>query len=625
MKSDRSMFRVKSTLFDDWAFWANNVRTNIDYKNRKGDIVSNEEINRVTLPMMNYAAYIDKASWAMDKQELSLKNSKSENTGSMEKLDIRQRVHKGMPGALFVGTSPKLDSLNFYSTEGVFRYNQARMTAKNVFLVYVADAAIAPAGDSLEIQAKGKMAKLEKARILADTEEKYHLMYDASVDISSRTMYSGSATIDYIDENKKVQKILLSTVMPNAQGVSWGKGFVSDSADFKLSPAFRYMGNITVNAQEKDYLFEGGVQLVHNCVKDGEELGFLRFKGNIDPQHIEIPVDEIPTDSKNNRMTASILFNPEDIKPYSAFLTKDKAADNEILGAAGFLTYDKIRKEYRIATHEKLENIAEVAGNYLALKTQTCEVEGEGTLNFGIKQSDAVKTYSYGSIKVDDQKNECDISMLFGFEFPLAEEALNMMGQYIADDLGLAPADLENPMMHKALLASMGEKGEEVYSDYVGSGDFGKIPDPFKYTLFFGNIKWKYLQGFGYYTNGIATLTSVGKIQIHKQVRTKMQYVKRKTGTRLIVYLQIAKDHWYYFNYDMTKHIMLVKSSFVEFDDLIRGAKTREVKTSDGTYRYRLVTNASEVSKFTKKMETFEDAGDDDLYEEEEDPGDSEE
>ena len=74
----------------------------------------------------------------------------------------------------------------------------------------------------------------------------------------------------------------------------------------------------------------------------------------------------------------------------------------------------------------------------------------------------------------------------------------------------------------------------------------------------------------------------------------------------------------------MTKHVMLIKSSFVEFDDLIRGAKDREVKTSDGTYRYRLVTNASDVSKFTKKMETFEDGGDDDLYEEEDDPGDNE-
>jgi len=31
------------------------------------------------------------------------------------------------------------------------------------------------------------------------------------------------------------------------------------------------------------------------------------------------------------------------------------------------------------------------------------------------------------------------------------------------------------------------------------------------------------------------------------------------------------------------------------------------------------------VSKFTKKMETFEDAGDDDIYEEEEDPGESQE
>ena len=231
---------------------------------------------------------------------------------------------------------------------------------------------------------------------------------------------------------------------------------------------------MAVNAQEKDYLFTGGVQLVHNCVKDGEELGFLRFKGNIDPQNIRIPVDEIPTDSKNNRMTASILFNPENLKPYSAFLTKDKAADNELMGAAGFLTYDKIRKEYRISSQEKLENIAEVPGNYLALKTETCEVEGEGNINLGIKQ-DFVKTYSYGSMKVNDTKEEYDISMLFGFEFPVAEEALNMMGQYIADDLGLAPADPENPMMRKALMASMGnDKGEETYNDFVGSGNFIK-------------------------------------------------------------------------------------------------------------------------------------------------------
>ncbi|MBP5758491.1 MAG: hypothetical protein J6W45_03715, partial [Bacteroidales bacterium] len=240
-------------------------------------------------------------------------------------------------------------------------------------------------------------------------------------------------------------------------------------------------------------------------------------------------------------------------------------------------------------------------------------------------KQNVVKTYSYGSINVNDKKDETDVSMLFGFEFPIAEEALNMMGQYIADDLGLAPADPENPMMRKALMAAMGnEKGEEVYNDYMGSGDFSKIPDLFKHSLFFGNLKWKYLQGFGYYTNGVNTLTSVGKIQIHKKVRTKMQYVKRKSGTYLTIYLQIARDHWYYFHYDMTKHVMLIKSSFVEFDDLIRGAKDREVKTSDGTYRYRLVTNASDVSKFTKKMETFEDGGDDDLYEEEDDPGDNE-
>ena len=102
-----------------------------------------------------------------------------------------------------------------------------------------------------------------------------------------------------------------------------------------------------------------------------------------------------------------------------------------------------------------------------------------------------------------------------------------------------------------------------------------------------------------------------------------MQYVKRKTGTYLKIYMQIAKDHWYYFSYDMTKHILLVKSSFVEFDDLIRGAKNREVKGPDGTYRYRLLTNNNEVPKFIKSMETFEEDNSDPYEEEEEDAGDN--
>lgn len=623
MSAKNTVFKLKSQLFDNWAFYAENVKSKIDYKNRTGDFTSNEEIGRVTLPMMNYAAYIDKFTWAMDKSELALKNSKSENAGGMGALDIADRIHKGQPGALFVAT--QADSLNFYATQGIYKYNPAQLSAKDVFIVYVADAAIAPAGDTLQILAKGKMKTLENAKIVADVENRNHLIYDATVNIASRTDYTASGVVDYTDEDSKKQKIFLSAVTPNAQGVTVGKGFISDSLDFKLSSAFRYMGNVTLNAQEKDYLFEGGVQLTHNCKTEGEELGFLRFKGNIDPQNIVIPVDEIPTDSRNNRMTASILFNTDDMTPYGAFLTKDKAADNEIIGSAGFLTYDKLTKEYRIASREKLENIAETPGKYLVLKTQTCEVEGEGPLNFGIKQ-DLVKTYSYGTVSVNDSKAEYDVNMLFGFSFPIDEQALNMMGQYIADDLGLAPVEVENPLLHRALLYDLGmEKGEEVYSDYTSSADFAKIPDNFKHTLFFSGLKWKYLPGFGYYCSGTASLALVGKVQVHKLVRTKMQLVKRKSGTYLKIYLQIAKDHWYYFNYDITKQNMLIKSSFVEFDDLIRNAKNREISGKDGKYRYRLVTNATEVARFLRSMDNLGEGGDEELFEEDEIQGDGEE
>ncbi len=219
--------------------------------------------------------------------------------------------------------------------------------------------------------------------------------------------------------------------------------FIYDSSRFMLSPAFAFKGDVIIDAQQPNYTFSGGVQLKHNCKEADEELAWMRFRSVIIPDSIYIPVQEIPTDFSGGRTTASILYHKQSMQPYSAFLTLDKAVDNEIISASGYLTFNKKKAEYQIGSLQKLSDEKEGTGNYLTLNQITCDTKGEGRLSFGFKQGH-VKTLSYGSIKVNNKKNECETDMALGLNFPFAKKALDFMAATISEDLGIEMMDLTN-------------------------------------------------------------------------------------------------------------------------------------------------------------------------------------
>ena len=626
MTSNVSEFKLKSELYDSVAFLATDVKSDIDFDKQIGTFMSNKGIDCIPLNIVEYLACIDKFVWDMNKKELALQNSKSNTAQGVAALPLDKRVDRIMQGGKYISTKPEQDSLAFYALQGTYKYNIGQLTANDVFLIEVADAAIAPKGDSLNIYPQAKMEKLSGAQILANVTDRYHLFYDADVEINSRKSYYASGYIDYVDEQNSKQKIFISNIAPNDTGMTVGNGFISDTANFMLSPAFGYMGKITVDAQEEFYMFDGGVQLKHNCKAGDEKLGFMKFKDRVDPKAIVIPVAEIPTDLNGERMTASILFSKTDLKPYSAFLTLDKAADNDLLSAAGYLAYNKARKEYRIGSEAKVENPIEESGQYLALKTETCDVFGQGELKFHVRQN-FVKLFTYGDVAVNNTKSETEseINMMMGFTFPFQEQALGMMGQYIVDDLSLSQEDPNNENMRRALCQYLGnEEGNALYDEFTGMGEFEKQPAIFDHTLMFDKMKWQYSPAVGYYCIGKTALAKVGKVQVHRMITTRAQIQKRSTGVELRLYLQVDAGHWYYFNYNFDRQIMKVYSSIGEFNDLIRNTSEKdrivEGKSEEGVYRYSLATKteAQNFSKYIMNLGSSDTATDIDFEEESE-------
>lgn len=619
MDAQVSNFVLHSEVYDNIAFTAQNMKCHTDYDKRRSDFTSNEPIGRTELPLLSYAAYVDKFSWEVDKKELDLLNSKSEDPQGLENATIVERLAHKQPGARFVSTDPKRDSLEFFSYQGSYLYNQGQLSCRKVFLVHSADAVIAPAGDTLHIRANGAIDLMKHSTILANTTNRYHQFYNCDIILQGARKYDAKGYIDFVadedgdskpdDDKTSRQPIYLTSIAPDKNGRTVGNGVIRDTADFHLNSAFGFEGKVRVEADTQYYYFDGGIKLLHHCVK-ADRIGALAFATYLNPGEIRIPVPELPTDYKGNRITASLLYETSNMMPRAAFLTNDRAADNEMMTARGFLTYDAKAKEYIIASDEKLSSPDEVVEPFLALNIDQCKLRGEGPVNFQVKNIIA-KTFCYATMNMDnDDPRSLHLNSIFGLSFPIDSKVLNAMQQFISEDLRLAPSAADKDVVRRAMMHYMGdEEGTAAYSSYVSSNYYEKIPQAFKNTILLEGIDWSYAPGIGYYYDGMAGLAAIGDKQLHLNIRVKTQLYRRGQGTYLVLYLQCASDHWYYFNYEFNSQQMSIQSSMGEWVDMIKAIPPDDRKTNGGgghgDYRYRISTSRTEVPNFLMRLENL--------------------
>lgn len=606
-RANVSTFTLRSDIYNNVAFFAQDMKSFVDYDKRYAEFTSNRENDRTLLPLLQYAAYVNRFTWQIDKKELDLQNTNSLASGGMEGLNIRERFrHTDQPGARFVSTDPSKDSLQFHSINGSYLYNAGQLSCKQVFLVNSADAVIAPGGDTLHIRQGGTIDLIKNASLLASRTSQYHVIYNADILLEGGQKYSGKGYIDYVDEDDKRQKIFLSDIAP-VNGRSIGNGFISDSANFTLNRAFGFAGKVRVEADNANYYFDGGVRLLHNCAP-ADQLGLLAYASYLDPKNIRVPVPEIPTDWKGNRITASILFDRATMEPRPAFLTNERAADNELMGAHGFLFFNSDSSTYIIASDAKLNDPDGVVERYLTLNTNNCTMTGEGPINFNVK-SNYTTLNCYGTAMLDGRHlDQSEINSVLAFSFPIDEKVLSTLSQLIADDLRLSPSNPDNDVVRRAMMFYQGaDRGASNYSTYVSTGFYERIPAEMESTILLEGIRWQYSPGLGFYYNGMAGLASIGKKQLHLNCRVKAQLYRKGNGQYLTLYLQIAGDHWYYFNYEFNSQAMVIYSSVGEWVDMIKALTPEKRSYSKGgdvgKYHYRIGTSRVEVPNFLLRIE----------------------
>ena len=593
MDAEVSDFTLRSKRFNTVAFSARNVTSSVNYDTRHADLQAKQGPVQSELPLARYEAWADRFAWEMDRKELSLANSTRGTSEGLDAMDIHQRLGKrgDMPGVRFTSTDPARHQLSYNSLLSFYQYDAGELTSKGVFLINVADAAIAPASDTLHVNKGGEMRVLNKAQVVFNRDSAYHWLTDADLIVTAGDSYSGKGHYEFHNDQQKVQKLFFDEIAVQ-NGITVARGKIADEASFTLSSAFGFAGKVRLEGDHRWPFFEGGVRLIQPCIPEAQ-LGLLAYADYTDPDHVHITVPEQPTDWKGHRITASILMDKNTLRPHAAFLTNEKVADNELLSAHGILTYLGDRKQYMIGSEEKVNDPDGFVSPYLALSTTDCIVEGEGPVNFARKRTQAT-FYSYGSASVGiSNDNEDQLTTVFGFTFPLATDIVNALADNFKNELRLTPIGITtNAEMRHALMYHLGsDQGGAVYAAYSATGEFEKIPTVMRSTLLFDNIRWQYAPTLGLYCEGKVGLVGVGDKPLGVTVTVRGQVYMEKGHQKMKFYVEAAKDHWYFFYYDSQTQDLTLYSSVGTWDDQIKSLSIDQRKVEKdglGTFYYHV-------------------------------------
>ncbi len=568
---------------------------------RKAELTIPNGPQRSELVAVQQVAFSDRFDWDMDKKVLDIVNTTRPSAEGMDFMDIRQRLAKrdDMPGVRFVSTDPKRDGLGYHSLRSTYRYEQGELSSQGVFLLTVADAAIAPHADSLHISKGGDMRVLNNASMVFNRDSAWHLVNGADLLVASANRFTGKGYTDYSNDTEKRQRLFLNDISVDGRGVTVARGTISDSASFMLSSAFGFVGKVRLEGDQPWPYFEGGVRLVQPCIPK-EQLGLLAYADYTDPEHVHVLVPELPTDWKNHRIAASILMDKNTLRPHAAFLTSEKVADNDLLSAHGVLTYFGDKKKYMIASEEKVSDPEAVVEPFLSLSTDDCIVEGEGPVNLALRRTQA-SFYSYGTASVGIRSsNEDHLSTVFGFTFPIAKELVDALMANLKDDLRLQPVGGSTvPEMRHAMMYHLGaDKGGAAYALYSATGKLNEIPAPMRSMLLFDQVRWQYSPVVGLYYDGKVGLVGIDDKPLGLELRLKAQISKRGNSQQMVFYVEAAKDHWYYFKYELSSQELTIYSSVGTWVDQVKAIplEMRKIeKEGLGLFRYFVGSNSNEV------------------------------
>jgi hypothetical protein len=599
IQSDTADFYLKSLHSKGFTVLTDNIRADINFNTHQGNFTSNEDYTLVSFPENKYVSFLDHFEWDMNRKELAM----GSRTTTPPAVAVAE---EGLSGPRYISIDPAQDSLSFISPVAVYDYDSNLIKASAVKYIDVADARIYPENQRLTVLPDARLKTLYKAGLVADRNTRYYSLFNASLTITGRNKYTGSAYYEYVDELKQKQTIFFNTLGVDNNLKTIGTGEIAETDQFTLSPNYKYQGKVYMQASNKLMTFDGGALIEQNCEKLPPR--WVYFRSEIDPSNIMIPIGDPLIDINRDKIFNGLFMYYDSVHVYPAFLSGRKNySDVPLITSSGYLHYDKEGQQYQIGSREKLLD-KNLPGNILALHRENCILSGEGKMNLGEKLGQ-VKITAAGNATHNINANITEMDVLMGVDFYIADNIISYMASE-ADSMPSLPAvDLSRPAYVKNMIELIGKAKYDAMKSELGLfGSLKEYPAELRHTILFNELRLKWNnESNSWISVGKIGISSINNTPVNKRVDGLIELQIKRSGDIMDIYLQLDRRTWYYFGY--TRGVMQILTSNNALLEKMKKLKTgdRRLKVSSGeSYIYMISTDMKKNTFLRRYREVSE-------------------
>ncbi|MBI1305900.1 MAG: hypothetical protein GC181_04705 [Bacteroidetes bacterium] len=565
------------------SFVSTNVKSHIDFQKRTGEFRANELGHVTQLPYNMMTSTMDDFKWDMDKKTILMTA-----TGRMKKDDY-----------VFRSTNPAQQGLFFISTKALFDMNTGIIYAEEIPYIDIADSRVFPFEGKAVIEKDAYIQPLKNSKVLAARENKFHELYDCTINVLGRNSLTGQGFYIYKDKHRTGQVIYFDKMRILRDTTYQAIGYMTDSLNFTISPKIGYKGSVELNSNQEFLSFNGYVKPLHSF-SEYKSLWF-RYTDRPDPADVIINAHD-PKNEERKGIAVTMSYSMVDsVNLYPSFFNfKRSYGDLDVTNDKGILYYDETRDAFIVGDSNKALN-GSPRGNILVFNEGDKTISSEGRLDFGLNFHENFNIQTAGTVSKEEDDTVFNVETLMGMRLKLPDECYQRLLQVIEKNGGgTRSISVDNDETKRAISEFLDDKKyQKVRKDMEEVGEIKSV-DEINHDILISRANFYYskpLQAF-VSTSTVDVALIDGKV-VNKAFDSRILIETKRSGTRFIFYMKVSEYDWFYFEF--YRGNMYIYSTDKEFNDYLM---SKRGKTSSKGYTIRPATPIK-ISRQIEKIDAL--------------------
>jgi hypothetical protein len=553
------------------ALSATDIMANLDLTKDFATFKTNNDTAKVQLPSNVFATTLNNFTYDLKKQEVEFERS------------TRQKVDD----AYFISNNPEQEALSFTSSKANYSLNDLHLKAQDIPFLLIADSKISTPNNELTIEKNGIIGSIKGANILTSDKNGYHKIYNALVNIFSKSKFTGFGDYDYVDKNKQKFKIYFNDIHTTEEKTTVANGKVLDTSKFYLSPKILYQGNVTMYSTELNLWFDGFVKPAHEFASLHTE--WIKMSDTIDPANVLFELKHpVGTDAKD--LYTGTFIGVDSSVIYSLLYGKKlKPEDKQIFATEGIFFYDSKQQIFVVGEKNKLNPPASddplfVGGNTFELKDAKAEVYTEGVYNFGSKFK-VLDLSTAGNYTLDLKTNHGQWEVGMIVNFPFNDDATKFMTNLVLQNSYTLPEIKINgkPTFNAFALMIKDKKDRNKVINELSSFGYLASADAINKTFAITKVKLSYNDSAqAFYSDGDIGLSTITKTGINKSVPGTIMIKSKgeKDQDEFGIFLEPRAEDYVYFKF--VGNTLYYLASDLNYVDKVKETQNKTEKMKSG-------------------------------------------